>query len=187
MISAIQEVRARGARTIVLAEEGDAEVTPYADHMIRLPVVPPCSSRSSPPCRCSSSPASWPRRWATTSTSPATWPSPSPSSDRSPSLVGAASWASRVGVVDDRRRLRRLMLAVEAPTAARTSVRDRLVDLARFEARRCRRPAVHRSRWRAPVRGQGGPGQGSWCPRRTGLARRGDRQPAAPLRDAAAP
>jgi glucosamine--fructose-6-phosphate aminotransferase (isomerizing) len=40
MISAIQEVRARGARTIVLAEEGDSEVTPYADHMIRLPVVP---------------------------------------------------------------------------------------------------------------------------------------------------
>ena len=40
MISAIQEVRARGARTIVLAEEGDTEVTPYADRMIRLPVVP---------------------------------------------------------------------------------------------------------------------------------------------------
>ena len=31
MISNIQEVRARGARTIVLAEEGDDEVTPYAD------------------------------------------------------------------------------------------------------------------------------------------------------------
>jgi glucosamine--fructose-6-phosphate aminotransferase (isomerizing) len=40
MISSIQEVRARGARTIVLAEEGDSEVTPYADHMIWLPVVP---------------------------------------------------------------------------------------------------------------------------------------------------
>ena len=40
MISAIQEIRARGARTIVLAEEGDTDVAPYADHMITLPVVP---------------------------------------------------------------------------------------------------------------------------------------------------
>jgi glucosamine--fructose-6-phosphate aminotransferase (isomerizing) len=40
MISAIQEVRARGALTIVLAEEGDLEVEPYADVLISLPVVP---------------------------------------------------------------------------------------------------------------------------------------------------
>jgi glucosamine--fructose-6-phosphate aminotransferase (isomerizing) len=40
MISGIQEVRARGARTIVLAEEGDDEVTPYADELFRLPQVP---------------------------------------------------------------------------------------------------------------------------------------------------
>jgi glucosamine--fructose-6-phosphate aminotransferase (isomerizing) len=40
MISAIQEVRARGALTIVLAEEGDEEVTPYADVLISLPTVP---------------------------------------------------------------------------------------------------------------------------------------------------
>jgi glucosamine--fructose-6-phosphate aminotransferase (isomerizing) len=40
MVSGIQEIRARGARTIVLAEEGDDEVTPYADVMIRLPKVP---------------------------------------------------------------------------------------------------------------------------------------------------
>jgi glucosamine--fructose-6-phosphate aminotransferase (isomerizing) len=40
MVSGIQEVRARGARTIVLAEEGDEEVTPYADNLIRLPKVP---------------------------------------------------------------------------------------------------------------------------------------------------
>jgi glucosamine--fructose-6-phosphate aminotransferase (isomerizing) len=39
MISAIQEIRARGARTIVLAEEDDAEVAPYADEWIRLPRV----------------------------------------------------------------------------------------------------------------------------------------------------
>jgi len=40
MVSGIQEVRARGARTIVLAEEGDEEVAPYADDLIRLPRVP---------------------------------------------------------------------------------------------------------------------------------------------------
>ena len=40
MLSGIQEVRARGARTIVLAEEGDDDVTPYADDLIRLPRVP---------------------------------------------------------------------------------------------------------------------------------------------------
>ncbi len=40
MTSAIQEIRARGARTIVLAEEGDDEVARYADVTITLPVVP---------------------------------------------------------------------------------------------------------------------------------------------------
>jgi glucosamine--fructose-6-phosphate aminotransferase (isomerizing) len=40
MVSGIQEVRARGARTIVLAEEGDEDVVPYADVLIRLPKVP---------------------------------------------------------------------------------------------------------------------------------------------------
>ncbi|HET9758551.1 MAG TPA: glutamine--fructose-6-phosphate transaminase (isomerizing) [Nocardioidaceae bacterium] len=40
MVSGIQEVRARGARTIVLAEEGDDEVAPYADDLFRLPKVP---------------------------------------------------------------------------------------------------------------------------------------------------
>jgi glutamine---fructose-6-phosphate transaminase (isomerizing) len=40
MVSGIQEVRARGARTIVLAEEGDEDVAPYADVLIRLPRVP---------------------------------------------------------------------------------------------------------------------------------------------------
>ncbi len=39
VISNIQEIRARGARTIVLAEEGD-DVTPYADVIITLPKVP---------------------------------------------------------------------------------------------------------------------------------------------------
>jgi glucosamine--fructose-6-phosphate aminotransferase (isomerizing) len=40
MISNIQEVRARGARTIVIAEEGDEKVVPYADHLIRVPRTP---------------------------------------------------------------------------------------------------------------------------------------------------
>jgi glutamine---fructose-6-phosphate transaminase (isomerizing) len=40
MISGIQEVRARGARTIVLAEEGDEGVAAYADTTISLPTAP---------------------------------------------------------------------------------------------------------------------------------------------------
>ncbi|HEX5335622.1 MAG TPA: glutamine--fructose-6-phosphate transaminase (isomerizing) [Propionicimonas sp.] len=39
VVSNIQEVRARGALTIVLAEEGDHEVEPYADVLFRLPKV----------------------------------------------------------------------------------------------------------------------------------------------------
>jgi glucosamine--fructose-6-phosphate aminotransferase (isomerizing) len=40
IVSNIQEVRARGARTIVIAEEGDESVVPYADHLVRIPVCP---------------------------------------------------------------------------------------------------------------------------------------------------
>jgi glutamine---fructose-6-phosphate transaminase (isomerizing) len=39
MMSAIQEIRARGARTIVLAEDDDPDVAAYADTLIRLPRV----------------------------------------------------------------------------------------------------------------------------------------------------
>jgi glutamine---fructose-6-phosphate transaminase (isomerizing) len=39
VLSNLQEVRARGAKTIVLAEEGDDDVTAYADVLIRLPKV----------------------------------------------------------------------------------------------------------------------------------------------------
>ncbi|WP_028708514.1 glutamine--fructose-6-phosphate transaminase (isomerizing) [Propionicicella superfundia] len=39
VVSNIQEVRARGAYTIVLAEEDDTEVDPYADILFRLPRV----------------------------------------------------------------------------------------------------------------------------------------------------
>ncbi|WP_395109466.1 glutamine--fructose-6-phosphate transaminase (isomerizing) [Actinomadura sp. SCN-SB] len=40
IVSNIQEIRARGARTIVIAEEGDTSVEPYADTLIAVPAVP---------------------------------------------------------------------------------------------------------------------------------------------------
>ncbi|GAB1508523.1 glutamine--fructose-6-phosphate transaminase (isomerizing) [Actinophytocola sp. KF-1] len=40
MVSNISEIQARGARTIVLAEEGDETVRPFADELIELPAVP---------------------------------------------------------------------------------------------------------------------------------------------------
>ncbi|MEU3958985.1 glutamine--fructose-6-phosphate transaminase (isomerizing) [Streptomyces buecherae] len=40
IVSNIQEIRARGARTIVIAERGDAGVAPYADHLIEVPATP---------------------------------------------------------------------------------------------------------------------------------------------------
>jgi glucosamine--fructose-6-phosphate aminotransferase (isomerizing) len=40
IVSNIQEIRARGARTIVIAEEGDRSVEPYADTLIAVPAVP---------------------------------------------------------------------------------------------------------------------------------------------------
>ncbi|MEV1288452.1 glutamine--fructose-6-phosphate transaminase (isomerizing) [Micromonospora sp. NPDC049679] len=40
IVSNIQEIRARGARTIVIAEEGDDAVVPYADDLIYVPRTP---------------------------------------------------------------------------------------------------------------------------------------------------
>jgi glucosamine--fructose-6-phosphate aminotransferase (isomerizing) len=40
VVSNIQEIRARGARTLVIAEEGDDAVLPYADEVIRVPQTP---------------------------------------------------------------------------------------------------------------------------------------------------
>jgi glutamine---fructose-6-phosphate transaminase (isomerizing) len=37
LVTNIQEIRARGARTIVIATDGDETAEPYADHLIRLP------------------------------------------------------------------------------------------------------------------------------------------------------
>ena len=39
MVSNIQEVRARGAVTVVIAEEGDDDVVPFADHLVRIPAT----------------------------------------------------------------------------------------------------------------------------------------------------
>ncbi len=40
VLSNIQEIRARGARTIVVAEEGDDAVDAFAEHIIRIPATP---------------------------------------------------------------------------------------------------------------------------------------------------
>jgi len=40
IVSNIQEIRARGARTVVIAEEGDDSVRPYADDVISVPPTP---------------------------------------------------------------------------------------------------------------------------------------------------
>jgi glucosamine--fructose-6-phosphate aminotransferase (isomerizing) len=45
MVSNIQEVRARGAHTIVIAEDDDDSVVAYADHVIRIPT---CSTLLQP-------------------------------------------------------------------------------------------------------------------------------------------
>ncbi len=41
VVSNIQEIRARGARTIVIAEEGDDDVVPFSDEVIRVPATAP--------------------------------------------------------------------------------------------------------------------------------------------------
>jgi len=41
VVSNIQEIRARGARVIAVAEEGDAAVLPFADEVLRIPLAEP--------------------------------------------------------------------------------------------------------------------------------------------------
>ena len=41
VVSNIQEIRARGARTLVIAEDGDEAVVPFADEVIRVPATSP--------------------------------------------------------------------------------------------------------------------------------------------------
>jgi len=40
IVSNIQEVRARGARVIAIAEEGDESINAFVDHIVRIPAVP---------------------------------------------------------------------------------------------------------------------------------------------------
>ncbi|GLY63499.1 glutamine--fructose-6-phosphate aminotransferase [isomerizing] [Amycolatopsis taiwanensis] len=40
LVSNISEIQARGARTIVIAEEGDETVRPFADELVEVPAVP---------------------------------------------------------------------------------------------------------------------------------------------------
>jgi glucosamine--fructose-6-phosphate aminotransferase (isomerizing) len=40
MLSNVAEIRARGARTIVIAEAGDATAGENADHLVEVPAVP---------------------------------------------------------------------------------------------------------------------------------------------------
>ena len=40
VVSNIQEIRARGARTLVIAEDGDEAVLPYADEVFYVPQSP---------------------------------------------------------------------------------------------------------------------------------------------------
>ena len=41
VVSNIEEIRARGARVIAIAEEGDAAVLPAADEVLRIPLAAP--------------------------------------------------------------------------------------------------------------------------------------------------
>jgi glucosamine--fructose-6-phosphate aminotransferase (isomerizing) len=41
VVSNIQEIRARGARVLAIAEEGDAAVLPFADEVVRIPLAAP--------------------------------------------------------------------------------------------------------------------------------------------------
>ncbi len=41
VVSNIQEIRARGARTLVIAQDGDEDVVPFADEVIRVPRTSP--------------------------------------------------------------------------------------------------------------------------------------------------
>ena len=67
LLSNIREIQARGAVTIVIAEEGDDTVRPYADHLIEIPDVstlfqPLLSTIPPAGLRGGGSPGTWLRR-----------------------------------------------------------------------------------------------------------------------------
>ena len=81
VISGIEEVKARGAYIIAVAEENDPDVERYADVVFWRPACPTLMSRWWTWCRCSCSPWTWPSLRTTTWTSRATSPSQSPLSN----------------------------------------------------------------------------------------------------------
>ena len=155
MVSGIQEVRARGARTIVLAEEGDDEVAPYADELIRLPQVPTLLQPmvAVVPLQlfaCELATADGPRRR----------PAAQPGQVRHRRVTADDPRASASTWSTSR--------ASARPWSARPALRDAAVHAGRAGA-----AAGLAGR---PVRGQGGAGQGARGADRDALAGRRDRQ-----------
>ena len=72
-VSNLMECKARGAKVIVVATEGDEEINKIADCIIRVPAVRDVFSPITRVSRCSCSPARLPSCAAATSTSPETW------------------------------------------------------------------------------------------------------------------
>ena len=154
MISGIQEVRARGARTICLAEEGDDAIAPYADELIPLPAgagAAPAAGRrrTAAAVRLRAGHAAGPRRRPAAQPGQvrhgrvglgATWRS---SASASTSWTSSGSWPS----------------LERTPGAARAAVHAGRGGPAAGLAGR-------------PVRRQGGARQGARRPGRPGLARR---------------
>ena len=76
LISNVMEGRARDARVIAVATEGDAQIERFADDvLLGARHARGARRRSSRSSRSSCSPTTWPSRAARTSTSRATWPS----------------------------------------------------------------------------------------------------------------
>ncbi len=147
VVSNIQEVRARGARTIVIAEEGDDEVLPYADHVIRVPRTPTLLAPvvTTVPLQILACEIADTRGW--TSTCPATWPSPS-------------RWKAAGVIVGRHRRV-----PVERFAASLRARPGCATGCSPPPSRSPRRGAAHRRVAGGPVRGQGGAGQGAGRPR----------------------
>ena len=74
MLTNIQEVAARGAAVIAIAEDGDREVAAHAAHVLRVPATAQLPSPLVCWSPCSCSPTTWPWPAGARSTSPATWP-----------------------------------------------------------------------------------------------------------------
>ena len=121
VVSNIQEIRARGARTIVIAEEGDEDVRAVRRRGDPDPATP-AAARAAAHRRAAAGlrAASWPRPRASTSTSRATSPSRSRSSRTGPPVIVGVG----IDVVDVARfgqTLRAHARAARAPVHRRAS------------------------------------------------------------------